>query len=459
MKSWKKEWKRQLDSIIPALDDVVKREPIPQKEESASTQRTFNYKNIWKPMAVFGAAVAVILVCIFVIPLIGGTLSDDNPPSSSEMIFNLQINPSISVVTDKDGKVLKIVALNDDADVILSQEGYIDANIGLNLEDFLITYIDCASKLGYLNLEGGDAVKLSTPTDGHGESYMESSKQCLQKFFKENGVFAIVLTERQDATEFIELCGVDANDVDSAILALKGAETSFVKRYSSTLSEDQMVALYKEKISADNILNYLKADVLSIIDRIAQEPQDLLAIYELNGRIIASEDNPGWLLKDYWSVKDSVNVSDEFDSLLDEMKNLLDSYKTKYGVQIESQVDLMSAMEKFSSISIAEINQLLDDLDSENFFESAKALIEIASSMGIDVSRYEEALEVPSSIEAYLVKMNASINAQYQNRLNQFSSIYNQKRAQISDEDYDRFIFSLEQEYGSLEEYWNFIKN
>lgn len=73
---------------------------------------------------------------------------DPAPTVSSAAYVTLDINPSIELTTDEDGKVVSVYAANEDASVLLYEE---ESLIGQSLEDAIDTIVALAIEYGYLD--------------------------------------------------------------------------------------------------------------------------------------------------------------------------------------------------------------------------------------------------------------------------------------------------------------------
>ena len=135
-------------------------------------------------------------------------------------IFALEINPGVSFVTNAEGEVLGVNALNADSDVVLSDKSTLDAIKGKPLTDAVVAYTDAAARLGYIDLNGSaGAVRVSGSGDGE-KALLASAAESLRGYFKAKGAYVVVAEE---------LIGVDEM---SAVLGVSGAERRIRRKRS-----------------------------------------------------------------------------------------------------------------------------------------------------------------------------------------------------------------------------------
>lgn len=94
-------------------------------------------------------------------------------PANAYLVID--INPSIEVVTNEDGKVLRVTALNEDAQVLL-----LDVDFkGKTLDEVVNTIIELARELGYINDFDENAILFTV------EAEQERTVEELKKFLEE----------------------------------------------------------------------------------------------------------------------------------------------------------------------------------------------------------------------------------------------------------------------------------
>lgn len=430
MKSWKNQWKKELDRVIPSLSEEVKNQQIVISSELTKNKPTF-FERVkeWgltrKKRFLGGIAVsfACILALCFTLPSLFNTTGND-------FAIVVEVNPKIVFCANEKGKVISVASLNGDADVILADKSRIDEMIGASIEEATQTFVDYTAKLGYLDFSVNSAIKIS----GLGnQEKLDGVQSVLEKYFCEKGGYFAVIKENLDKRQFCMLTGLDGSQSTKDVLSsAKSLETLY-----STKAED-LKGLYEEVVSIEDEFDEIRASF-------NQLEQLIIEIDELNNQISEHEDNPLIFVKDYWTLKGGNynEISEELISLCELMQEKLNVYKVKSGNEVNSLMELFEVKAKLQGLS---------DLINSDFAEN---LINGLKEFGFDMTIVENLMEVPTTTAEYVKK----ISDYYTSRINRFSESYNNERQQITFDGYQNYINGLIEEYGSLTNYWNELKN
>ncbi len=302
--NWQSEWLRELDEKELPLADYVRREPIPAFEKKHS-----KWQLIWQRLAelirnkrvMAGAgAFAMLIVTVCAVLLLRPT--PPTVPQHQSTVIALEINPSVLMSTDKNGLVATAVALNEDADAVLSFDGFDEQVIGKPLPEAVKAYTDMCARLGFIDYSG-DAVRISGL-----DADISDIEAALSDYFKENGIFAVVDARQKGETEFSELYGI-STATDGLYEAVGAMQSFYSDRCAEEKELDELlldyrsnilsrVELYiKEEIEAssstlgsalmeiiDRLFDELAGNTAELVERIEQFTDDLDAISaELEG--------------------------------------------------------------------------------------------------------------------------------------------------------------------------------
>ncbi len=247
---WQSAWLSELDEKTPPLAEYVKNEPLPKVEKGGRWQRIWDkavsLMHNRRIMAGAGALAMLLVAVIAVVLLRPAPVAD-----YSETVIALEINPAVLMSTDKDGNVTSLVALNADADAVLSLSEIESEVLGRPLDKAVTAYTDLCARLGFIDYSG-DAVRLSSA--GADVSGIERE---LTDYFKEHGIFAVVNSKSRSEAEFAGLYGISKEG------DLYGAVSEMQSFYTDRYSEGKELSALQEKYKADvleGIKKYIKEE-------------------------------------------------------------------------------------------------------------------------------------------------------------------------------------------------------
>ena len=378
MKSIKKMLKSQLEKAVPPLDEEIKNLPI-----NAPVSQNINNGN--GTLARSKKAIMASVCAVVILAIIGISLACTLPFKGVDesLLFTVEINPSVTIVTDKNGTVTNVISSNPDADVILSDSGARSAMIGKPLDAAIVEYTDTASMLGFIDVtKRGSAVRISACEKG--ENLLNTTKNSLESYFIDKGIFAVIISETVNLDEFKNRSGIAADSFNALISAVKDSHTLYNDRSAQGADSKTLLSLYKEYI--------LSAELAPVI-------------------------------KDY--------MLDNFE--------LIEQLETLYPI-----------------ISADQIKAILDDFSAELLAQYSNLFADIFRLMGLS-DDIIDILQSPKSVQEFLDKLTAVLKIEFNHRKVEFQNAYNELRG-ITRAQYDNFVNDILDSYGSLDEYWKFIK-
>lgn len=454
MKNWKKSWLKELDSITPKLSDEVKDAPIPARGETVVNDGGVAVKARYNSKILI-ITVAAILLCLAI-----AGLAVFVPKKPSASVFTVEINPTVNFVTDGSGTVTGVMAVNGDADVILSAEEVYQNLLGKKIDEAVTLYVDYAAKLGYLDIsKDGAAVRISGCKDSRPDKLLSGINAALQGYFTQKGVYAVAITEAVDLTEYKLRSGLlNVNSLTDAVKTVTDSKTLTLQRNAENMSAEQLQSSYKDLIGDydDFMLSNIKDNVNKIVKSVA----DVRKLTELNEAIEQSDENPSFLLKDYWSVK-TYYSDDEytqgFSALMEQAEQALAEYKDDYGVEFADKWSLLKADAKFDSLPVPleDLQEWLNTLTAAAIESSYAVLSDVMEIAGVLDEKLGELMKLPQSLTEYVSKTAELLRRDFNKRIEEYKSAYGQNRAEISEENYADYLNGITERYGSLGEYWN----
>lgn len=456
MKSWKKRLKDELDGIVPELREDVRNAPIVTGEQinrnGGNTAAVSRKNAIISYCFVAAAFIAVLTACIVL-------LSAPKPQSARGMLFTLEINPAVGLVSDGDGTVTDVMALNADADVILSADGARSNVVGKSVADAATYYADLAARLGFIDLNAaGSAVRISGYGDGSNE-LLGGAKSALEEYFVSRGAFAVVVAESVDREAFAARSGIPSGSDDEMAKYIFDNDMLFSTRIADGRSLDELQTMYGNN---KNLQNLITDELSRNIDKLTKNFDDIQNLKSLYFRILNHDDNPASpLLKGYWEVKKyyADKLEGEFAELVAEMDEALIDYKVDYGVEITSFYQLQSVANSYFAVSAEQIAELIENFTYALFDSVSTELAEILTAAGVITESNVELTKLPQTVEEYYDKTKELSKTEYSFRLAEHENAYNAAREPIARAEYDGFIEDILSRYGSLDNYWQTIKS
>lgn len=456
MKSWKKQLNTEIDSLVPPLSEKVKNAPIDTLDIKTNINRNNTKTKKWIGFgSIFATAVAsIVLVCLAVF----GVFSNPNT-TNNNYIFTLDINPSVAFVTDEDGLVKSIKSLNEDADVILSDETELEKMININLKDSIVIYIDNATKLGFLDASKQEnAIKLSSNSETNNEIF-DNVTNSIETYFKDNGIYAVVVKNTLSIKELCDKIGIsnetDIKTIDELTEKINDLSVFYKENINNNATIDDIKNFYNNYILNNDLIEIVKTDLVSNINLIVENEEMLSEISNLYRQILLESPS---IFIDYWTLEkqsDKSEFSSTLLSLMNNMSTILDSYKTKFSKEISSFNDLQTAINAYSPFIGQDLNDTINNLSLTSFIMNKDNFIDILKNIGLDISSLENVLKIPTSISEYLEQVQLTSDLLRNFRINKYHDIFTQNREKISDTDYENFIENIITKYGSLENYWN----
>ncbi len=459
MKSWKKRLNEEFDKAAPALKQDVLDAPIvvDRSVKATDSKRSPIRRGGW-----FACGTAVAIAAIFVMLGVLGVFNSS--PKADKYVFALDINPSVSFITDADGIVLDVKALNADADVIVSNQKILDKIKDRPLAEAIVAYADYAVQLGYIPLDAQSAVRLSA-SDETDDKLFQNVSSGLSDYFKKKGIYVAVAEEKVATTEFAQRLGVETTSLSELSSTLETVSPIFAERnVSAEMTREDFEKLYDDYIICDQLLEYVKSE---LVKKLGDIKAFLTQIYLLgqihlyNGLIMTNIHNPEWswfIGADYWTIKDGsyTDLDSDFAELISTMEELVIKYEEQFGKLEDYSLfkSLYNSMEALIDSLSSIYSVKLEDLSLGEIEESFENYVEILSCVGVDVSNLKKLTTVPESKEDYIDQLHVSWEQVVKDRLDSNKSAYEECRTEISADEYDAFIADVEANYGSLENFW-----
>lgn len=468
MENWKKQWKTELDAVIPNLDEKVLNAPIPQPEKvvAVKEKKKFRFSRGFIGGLISSCAVCVLsLVIAFsgIIPATNGSLgagtgdNSDGSGSSSDIgggndggsgeipnggavttfksaMATVEINPTVTFVMDENGTVTDVLAGNVDADVILSDADAINSMKGKEFKVAVKSFVEYATTLGYLDANGSDVVRISSTGDFEDE-WLDGATTEISAYFNNNNIKSPLISEKVDYNTFKNRCNLgDFDDIDELYDWAKDALELFTYREMSGKNNDEMLEYYKTNIMAGLIKD-------EIIDEIGDYVEDFA---ELSAMLIE--------FPEYWTKKDLTTDETELDKI-EEIDEMFSELEEDYGVVIENAFEYLELANKLSTLNTMDFITTITEMIANGNFSGA--LAEIKNNLGI--TSFDEFEEIPTEVTDLMDRMTDAFGKKH-------GKMKKENEGKIHDEreefDYDDFMQGvhdkIENEFGgSYDDFFN----
>lgn len=461
-KELKRLLEKELDALTPSMSEKVRKAPVlkteEKREKSAHRIDVRPVKRNIRPY-IYGAVAAVLVIAIALAVIIPGVFGggEDVTPTYSAGYLRMDINPSVEIVYDSNNKVTAVKSANSDADVLLSDE--LRAQLkGMPVDQAAATIADEAGKLGYIEPEEQDALKITVVagTDKQSEEVASKATAAIENTFMERGIFVAVLAVKENADWLAEQYGTVSGDLKQAVNGVAEKADNYFRQLAEK-NQNGLEALrqYYEK----EVFEYLKDLLEAECAKISRTRVILHEIKSINDDI-SEYTRLGWF-GGYWeTVNDEKWQSDpamveKFERMESALKKLYDlreddiTFSSSMGLDtVVGLYDEFVNEDWISGLGNATLDELKGKLDDiVNALESLN--VEITSAI------HDAIAFVPATVEDFIDGTENVINSMRAELSDIYYEYYSEDREEYSREDYDDFYLAIVNEYGSLEAYWN----
>lgn len=178
---------------------------------------------------IFVAVVVISAVCYIVFA--GITAKELN-------YVQLEINPRVEILCDKNFKVVSFRPLNEDAKIILTGIEY----KGMNIEDACVDFMDTCAKAGYIDVDGEDNAINITIIDGITQALDSRVTRNIYKYCKKNEIMCAVVENYEVRKTF------DEKKENQICCSNKYKLIKTIQEYMPDKTVDELKKLSEEKL-------------------------------------------------------------------------------------------------------------------------------------------------------------------------------------------------------------------
>jgi hypothetical protein len=170
-------------------------------------------------------------------------------PAKDYNYIQLEINPRIEMICDKNFKVVSTYPLNQDARIVLSD---LDLT-GLSAEDATVLYLNECAKTGYIDVDGANNATNITIIDGLTQALDVHVTKSVYKYFRENEILSAIVENYEDRHMFDmkkehKLCCANKYKLISTMAELDNTENiDTLKKYNEVSLIEKVANNHKNK--------------------------------------------------------------------------------------------------------------------------------------------------------------------------------------------------------------------
>ena len=408
--SFKKRWERELSSTLPSLDEKTKNMPIPRSDTVAPRKRTL--LNLPRIPMISAAVTALLIVALIPVLLLGtrggsgGGGNDGDDVFFGKSMITLEINPSITLITDENGIVTGLKSANSDGDLMVASADFSDRVIGKTIGEATLEFISEAHALGFTN--DVTEVKITTYEGVDNKATAES----LERYIKEHAEGIVTVTSLVSDLDFFAKNGLPAESVWSDLV---DARALFLERnltdddtealrvaYESTLNHNEIRDMLTEKYNnAHASASSKRVEFSTRVDAIRAKNEEIKELSPFSF--------------DYFLYEFSgIEITDaKTATAVAEMREMLGSFKDLYGIEIINLTMLDAIVNIYEDFESLGIYEMILDLDLSSL-SGADEILKKLNQYGEDTSDIEDILTPPLNLEQFNQKYVASLKTRYE---------------------------------------------
>lgn len=447
-----------LDRLAPPLSPELNEAPLPGPERRSPSPRP-RRRLVW--LSAVLAAVAAVCIIVPTAVLSGNRTT---PAGVSVIVFD--VNPSVRLVADESGLITAVSSANDDGDLLLAG-GFAALLQGLSAEEACARLTDRAVRLGFLSDGGAVRLRVANDSRTRADALAQSAAEAAGGQLRQMGIYAAAFGTAYAPGTLAELYGLAADDGSTLADAVSALPTLVLDARNAAVTEESLVSDYLDAFSA-----YAVSVTDTVYDTLRAKKEALAALNELNEEIEAHPDNPGLLLRDYWSIGNRSDLTADLAALTERMRAALDDFEAAYGQKPNDKFGFSVLWGWYEMLDtdrlradcealIADFRALaesLGDLFSALAGQLAERVRLLAAGDEALASAVDEAFTtltaLPETPGEYAEKTAEMLVNRAAAREISAADYYNADRAQIGAEAYAEYLQTLIDEYGSLENYF-----
>lgn len=373
--------------------------PSNKKSRRASWRNNGGERVVPKSRLAVGAAsfcCALMLTVASVFSI--GYFSKSDIPSiitvGADTYVSLNINPGVDFTVNKYNKITSAVATNSGGVLLITKlcdTLGVETLVGREMSDAMVDVIDTAAKMGYIDVDAvgiSNALMISViaENDVSAGTIKNDLAQESKKYFADNGIYAVVVTEYDNKKALVEearksnpeltedssvgdlISSVEKNNADKSALQaeIEAARQNYEAYLRKTFVENKDKAINKEISTTNNDIARLEKLISSLKDMLEEKTDGVGA----DGITNTSSDND--------AVIDAIKKEiEDKTSAYNEKINQLTSEKAsteRLIADTKENIEKLTAEIAGSELEIASLEQRIKNLTAENVLNNEELL-------------------------------------------------------------------------------------
>ncbi len=445
-----KDLNAELNTAELPLSEKVKAEPIKKAETSGAGTRLTNIfgKKAWYAIGAAALAASVAAVCV-----IGALFPPTADTGLSPSCMYLSVNPSVVTLINEEGKVEKVVSLNEDGDALLADLSFVGGLQGLTAQEAAKKLAERAARMGYIDLraDGTNGYnQVSVRFEGEkaaDEALVQSVRAGLTEMFMQKGVLVYVDAQSVIADGFLGLY----NELLSApVTHLKAGAGQDAQAAVFALMEDLLTDALRDSL--------VKFDLYQAIYETNEELERRTGTYL--GDLLLNKGNGYWTLTDKDREIDGVlGLEADMVALLEQMyyesgvdyRRLTTIFADSITEQLFDAAYLFSYEQADNAAFLryyAENELVIEDVTAEFFFKwsafvtvhgHSQEVVELFGMVFDGAKNWSE-----EKADEYVMQAEALLSGWSKKLYEEHSAAYDAQRKAITQQAYEEFLEKIE---------------
>lgn len=415
----------ELDDMIPPMSEELRNEPIATDSAPSSSGRL---KRFWRKKInrIISVAAAFVLLCV----IAAGSVLLSAPEKERYALMRLDINPSVSVVLDKNYRVCGVASNNADADILLQDDDFVTSLQNQTCENAAVLLTERAAKAGFLDVfdEGTKERYNQVTITITGEREVDNAAvqnigKAVTGYFCERGVYL-----------FAQVNILTDENIRKTVGELTAGKTLFYRRLEQ----------------AENLEKYAESAAYGYAETLLASALEKYDLYEKTDALNeAIKDDPENSLRlSYWSVDREKNerIADlcaQMEALLRKMKYL---YDLEWSSDVAYSVSRSAYLAGIVGVNIEQLRTLCEEGIGEETFGGLSNIdvrINYFKFVGNDTLQtvFNDLLNGDiGTFEQLADDISYLVTGKAQALFDKYSGLFSLPRSTIGEEDYGAFL-------------------